>query len=123
MRATNPKARELRRNMPEAERRLWVRLKNRQLAGLRFRRQHPIGPYIVDFVCLGARLVVELDGGQHGEDDALAHDARRDRFIEDSGYRVLRFWNAEVARGIEDVLRKIHLTALDRMREIEALKG
>ena len=71
------RARKLRREMPDSERKLWWRLRLRQLEGCRFRRQHPIGPYILDFVCLERRFVIEVDGGHHGEPAQIEHDARR----------------------------------------------
>jgi very-short-patch-repair endonuclease len=82
-------ARHLRRTMTQAEASLWHHLRNRVLMGYKFRRQHPMGPYIVDFACLEKKLVVELDGSQHSE----AEDASRTKNIEAMGYRVLRFWN------------------------------
>jgi very-short-patch-repair endonuclease len=85
-------ARKLRRNMTESESRLWLALRNRQLDGLKFRRQQPIGSYIVDFVCHEAQLVVEVDGGQHAEADEAIRSTR----IESDGYRILRFWNHDV---------------------------
>ncbi len=114
MRRPNPNARRLRNDMPETERRLWSRLRLRQLGGFRFRRQHTIGPFIADFVCVEAMLVVELDGTQHGRDDAPARDAARDRFIEEQGYVVLRFWNEAVVRRMDDVLGEIHRVACER---------
>lgn len=88
-------AKALRSNATEAERKLWALLRGKKMAHLRFRRQQPIGPYIVDFFCPAAKLVVELDGGQHGEDARVAYDAARTRWLEDHGYRVLRFSNTE----------------------------
>lgn len=99
------KARELRRNSTDAERVLWNILRRRQVSGLRFRRQAPIGPYIVDFVCLENRLVIEVDGGQHGE--RLGYDAGRTAWLEDEGYRVIRFWNNQVLEEMEAVKDKI----------------
>ncbi len=93
IRKPNRQARNLRKTMPEAERRLWARLRNKQLGSFRFRRQHSIGRYVADFVCLEARLVIELDGEQHGLDAAQAYDAARTAFIEREGWQVLRFWN------------------------------
>ena len=93
-------ARGLRRNMTDAEQKLWRHLRHRQLAGHRFRRQCPIGPYIVDFVCLERRLVVEVDGGQHA---GSARDLRRDGWLGAQGFLVLRFWNNEVLEQIEGV--------------------
>jgi adenine-specific DNA-methyltransferase len=88
-------AKALRANATEAERKLWALLRGKKMARFRFRRQQPIGPYIVDFFCPAAKLVVELDGGQHGEDARVAYDAARTRWLENRGYRVLRFSNAE----------------------------
>jgi len=84
--------------MTEAERRLWRILARRQIAGRKFRRQHPIGRYIVDFVCLERRLIIEVDGGQH----AWESDDRQ-RWLEAEGYRVLRFWNNQVLTDLENV--------------------
>jgi len=89
------RARELRRDSTEAEHRLWSHLRNKSL-GVKFRRQHPIGPFIVDFFSLEAKLVVEIDGGQHDEDDKRRADESRTKFLEDRSYRILRFWNNEV---------------------------
>jgi very-short-patch-repair endonuclease len=102
------KAKTLRRQMTEPEKRLWWHLRHRlPVARSHFRRQVAIGPYIVDFCCFSARLVVEVDGGQHGFDDAIAHDARRTAYLQTHGFRVLRFWNHEVMRGIDIVLETI----------------
>ncbi len=87
-------ARHLRKNMTDAERFAWMRLRGRQIAGFRFRRQAPIGPYIADFVCFEAKLILELDGGQHAEQ--VGEDAARTRWFESEGFRVVRFWNHEV---------------------------
>ena len=87
--------------MTEAEQRLWQMLRSRQTEGSRFRRQVPIGGFIADFVCHAARLIVEIDGGQH--DPSSEAEARRTRFLEDEGYRVLRFWNNEVLDNPEGV--------------------
>ncbi len=99
------RARELRREMTDAERLLWSRLRRRQMFGDKFRRQQPLGPYIVDFVCLDKRLIVELDGGQHAEQQE--YDAERTRWLEEQGFRVLRFWNNQVFDEPESVLRVI----------------
>jgi len=96
-------ARHLRRNMTDAEREIWHHLRNRAFMGYKFRRQHPVGPYIVDFACPARRLVVELDGGQH---DA-AVDAERTRYLERCGYRLLRFWNNDVFKQQDAVLAAI----------------
>ncbi len=99
------RARELRENQTDAERLLWSRLRGRQLAGFKFRRQHPVPPFIVDFACIEARLIVELDGGQHAENASA--DARRTACIEREGFRILRFWNNEVLGNLEGVLETI----------------
>jgi very-short-patch-repair endonuclease len=93
--------------MSDAERKLWHSLRSRQIEGARFRRQHPIGSHIVDFVCLERRLVIEVDGGQHTEDDQMAHDVRRDRWLEGEGYRILRVPAVEVFQNIAGVLDTI----------------
>lgn len=98
-------ARQLRKNSTEAERVLWRHLRLRQLEGYKFRRQQPVGQYIVDFVCFETRLVIELDGGQHGEQ--VAYDAERSAWLQAQGFRVLRFWNHEVLQDIEAVKRVI----------------
>lgn len=102
-----PLARKLRKEMTPAERLLWSRLRDRRLAGFKFRRQVPVGPYIVDFLCAEARVIVEIDGGQHNFPDARAQDQERTRFLEAKGYKVLRFWNNEVLGNLEGVLTVI----------------
>jgi len=97
-------ARHLRGNMTDAERRLWLHLCGRQLDGCRFRRQHPMGPYVADFACLERRLIVEVDGGQH--DDGPS-DASRNEWFRTQGFSVLRFWNNDVLNRTEDVLEEI----------------
>ena len=95
------RARDLRRHMTEAEQQLWQMLRSRQTEGYRFRRQVPIGGFIADFACHAARLIVEIDGGQH--DPSSESEASRTRFLEGEGYRVLRFWNNEVLDNSEGV--------------------
>jgi very-short-patch-repair endonuclease len=87
--------------MTDAERRLWYLLRAHRFAGFKFKRQIPIGRYIVDFVCLAERLIIEVDGGQHADRDS---DVRRDQWLEDQGFRVLRFWNNEVLNNTDGVL-------------------
>jgi very-short-patch-repair endonuclease len=99
------KARQLRRDQTDAEQTLWARLRDRQLCGAKFRRQHPVGPFVADFCCPQRKLVVELDGGQHAEE--VAADHKRSRFLEEQGYRVLRFWNHDVLQNTEAVLERI----------------
>ena len=105
----NDFARELRTNATLPERILWSRLRKRLLGGFRFRRQRPIGPYICDFVCLSEKVIVELDGSQHVAQ--TAYDVRRDTLLRSNGFRVLRFWNADVLERLDVVLETIH-TAL-----------
>lgn len=94
-------AKDLRRRLTNAERLLWTHLRNKQLAGCKFRRQQAIGHYIVDFVCFEKKLVIEVDGGQHAVEKQK--DQIRDSWLETQGFRVLRFWNNEVLKNIEGV--------------------
>ena len=112
------RARDLRRHMTEAEQQLWQMLRSRQTEGYRFRRQVPIGGFIADFVCHTARLIVEIDGGQH--DPSSEAEASRTRFLEAEGYRVLRFWNNEVLGNREGVHAAI-ADALHRVTPTPAL--
>jgi len=98
------RARDLRSNPTEAEKRLWSAIRQRQIAGLRFRHQMPIGHWIVDFACPSHRLIVEVDGGQHA---GSSRDARRDGYLAARGWRVLRFWNNEVLDNLEGVVRAV----------------
>jgi very-short-patch-repair endonuclease len=102
-------ATELRRNTTDAERRLWAALRDRRLEGYKFRRQHPIGPFIVDFACTRHRLVIEADGGQH---DDSPSDARRTAWLEGRGWRVLRFWNNDILANTEGVVSTILQTLM-----------
>jgi len=106
--AQRQRARELRRGRTDAEARLWQRLRNRGLAGAKFRRQVPLGPFVVDFCCQEVGLIVDVDGGQHAE--RQREDAERTRRLEASGFRVLRFWNNDVLGQTESVLEKIQST-------------
>ena len=99
------RARRLRTQMTDAEQRLWRHLRARQMLGYKFRRQHPIGPFVGDFVCLQTGLVIEVYGGQHGE--LAAEDARRTRYLNRQGFRVLRFWNHEVLQHTDACLEMI----------------
>ena len=98
-------ARGLRKNLTDAENRLWLRLRQRQLGGFRFRRQVPLGPYVVDFACLAEKLVVEVDGGQHAE--RIEHDEMRSAWLVANGFCVLRFWNNDVLGNTDGVLQTI----------------
>jgi len=110
---STPRARDLRRQMTDAETLMWSHLRNRGLGGAKFNRQVPIAGYFADFACIDSKLVVELDGGQHA-DRAKADDART-KTLEAAGYRVLRFWNNEALSNIEGVLESI-------LREIKKTK-
>ncbi len=103
---TLQKAQALRHNQTNAEGLLWHYLRHKQLGGYKFRRQQPIGPYIADFACLPEKLLIELDGGQHAE--RTTSDQQRDRFLQEKGYRVLRFWNHEVFENCFGVLESIY---------------
>ncbi len=98
-------ARQLRSNQTDTEQHLWYHLRAHRLQGLKFKRQVPIGPYIVDFVCLHAGVIVEVDGGQHADD--ATYDGKRDDFLTKRGFTVLRFWNDEVLKQTEAVLARI----------------
>ncbi len=102
------RARKLRRDATRPEQKLWFRLRGTQMAGASFRRQHPVGPYVLDFYCPSAKLVVELDGDQHGTDKGLAHDAARTRFLNRKGIRVLRFANNDIKENLDGVCEGIY---------------
>ncbi len=102
------RARSLRRRMTEAERRLWWHLDRIPVPGTHFRRQAPIGPYIVDFTCHRPKVVIEVDGAQHGFDQHAQNDVVRTEWLESQGYRVLRFWNREILFQIDVVLDTIY---------------
>jgi len=99
------RARALRQDMTEPEKRVWRILRSGQIKGHKFRRQVPIGRYIADFVCHKARLIVEIDGGQH--DRSSCHEVERTEFLQNEGYRVLRFWNNEILENLDGVHRTI----------------
>jgi very-short-patch-repair endonuclease len=100
-------ARRLRRSATEAETRLWALLRGHRFLGVGFRRQMPIGPYVVDFLCPAVRLVIEVDGGGHAVDGTIARDEGRTAWLAARGYRVVRFWNHEVLRQADAVLDRI----------------
>lgn len=97
-------AKHLRSNQTDAEQRLWYHLRAHRFMKLKFRRQTPIGPFIVDFVCMEYKLIVEADGSQHGGDD----DARRDAWLKEQGFTVLHFWNNDILQQTDAVLERIH---------------
>jgi very-short-patch-repair endonuclease len=100
-------ARSLRKNMTDAEQMIWQCLRRKQVCGFRFRRQHPIDRFVLDFYCCEAKLAIELDGGQHNEPDARLRDKERTAHLQHYGIRVIRFWNTEVLENLEGVLEKI----------------
>ena len=101
------RCRELRESQTDAESKLWRCLKNRQLFGAKFRRQHPLKGYILDFYCPEAGLVVELDGSEHADEKRITHDQVRTQRLEEMNIWVIRFWNRDVLRNLEGVLLKI----------------
>jgi very-short-patch-repair endonuclease len=106
------RAQKLRATSTPAERRIWSILRAKRLAGLKFRRQHVVGNFIVDFVCLPARLIIEVDGDTHGDDEAALRDAKRTDEIEGFGYRVIRFWDHYVLNDPEGGIHEAILEAL-----------
>jgi very-short-patch-repair endonuclease len=101
-------AKTLRTNQTDAEQRMWYHLRAHRFMGLKFKRQKPLGHYIVDFVCVEQRLIIEIDGGQHAEQ--VEYDQHQDAWLRSQGYTVLRFWNNEVMQQLESVLEQIRLT-------------
>ena len=102
---TQRRATTLRRHATDAEVVLWQRLRRRQILGLRFRRQVPIGPYIADFACLESKIIIEIDGSQHLNSE---HDRVRDRFLRECGFRLLRYWSHDVLRETDAVMEAIY---------------
>jgi very-short-patch-repair endonuclease len=107
---SNHFAKRLRRDATLAEQKLWQQLRNRRLAGVKFRRQMPIGPYVVDFICLEQGLVIEVDGSQHGEQVNQIHDEARTAYLNQLGFRVIRVWNNDVLGRLNAVLDFIRLS-------------
>ncbi|WP_131871988.1 MULTISPECIES: endonuclease domain-containing protein [unclassified Bradyrhizobium] len=114
-------AKKLRENTTPHERMLWRALKDLPMDGSHFRRQAPIGPYVVDFFCPAKRLIIELDGGHHNEDATAARDLERQRWLENEGYRVIRFWNSEINADLTAVLERIYVE-LYGSREAETMR-
>lgn len=100
---TTEKARILRKNMTKQERILWTFLRKKNINNLKFRRQYPIGNYIVDFICNEKKLIIEIDGGQHNENKNITYDQERTKYLESKGYKVIRFWNNDIDNNIEEV--------------------
>jgi very-short-patch-repair endonuclease len=105
--STREFARTLRRKLTRAETILWSRLRRDQVDGYRFRKQHPVGPYVADFACLIAKLIVEVDGGTHSTDRERAYDRARDTYLRERGWRVLRVWNDDIYKNSDGVLEMI----------------
>ena len=104
-----PRARRLRRDMTDAEQKLWRHLKRLSLPHSHFHRQATVGPFFADFACHEARLIIEIDGGQHNEEKRSSADAARTAYLNAHGYRVLRFWNNDVLANVDGVLETIDL--------------
>jgi very-short-patch-repair endonuclease len=102
-------AKKLRANTTPHERTLWRALKELPMSGTHFRRQAPIGPYVVDFFCPAAHLIIELDGGHHNEDETAQKDRARQLWLEREGYRVIRFWNSDINSNLAGVLEQIYI--------------
>ena len=107
MKSPGDLARSLRKTPTRAEQTLWRLLRDRRFAGFKFRRQHPVGPYVLDFYCVSAKLAVEVDGDVHGIPSQKNHDVVRDAYLMKQGIRMLRFWNLELAGHMEGVLDTI----------------
>ena len=117
----NEIARKLRKSMTRQEVKLWVRLRELRALGFHFRRQSPIAGFIVDFECRRSRVVIEVDGNQHGFDEHRERDAARDRSLNDLGYRVLRFANYDIDRNMDGVLEMIHRAVTSDLNEVHRL--
>jgi very-short-patch-repair endonuclease len=113
---SHTKARNLRKKQTSAEQLLWSKLRSRGISGYKFRRQHPFEPYIIDFYCSEAHLAIEIDGGQHSEDEYHRRDVARSEFLEENGVRVIRFWNHEVIENLDEVLAEIAATLEEIMK-------
>jgi len=112
-------AKTLRRNLTDAEQKLWYHLRAHRFMGRKFKRQKPLGRYVVDFICLEEKLIIELDGGQHSEN--LEYDHERDSWLRSQGYTVLRFWNNELMNETESVLERIRLALFSEAISSETL--
>jgi len=106
--SSRDRGRRLRANSTDEERKLWRHLRAKRFDGFKFRRNHPLGPYFADFCCIKQRLIVELDGSQHGEPEEERKDAARTRYLSEQAYRVIRFLNEQVNRELDEVLEAIY---------------
>lgn len=116
------RAKAMRRVLTDAELKFWNEVRAHRLAGLSFRRQFPVGPYIVDFACPMHRLIVEIDGSQHGEEEAASRDAVRTDFLVANGWTILRFWNDDVLRDMDGVCAHLVATANVKTETMGALQ-
>ena len=107
MNKKNILARILRKNQTPQESKMWNILRNQQIRGCKFRRQYPIGEYIVDFVCKEIKLIIEIDGGQHNESDNITYDGKRTEYLNSKGYKVIRFWNNEIRENMQGVYHRL----------------
>ena len=105
---TRAYGRELRKSPTVAEEKLWPHLRRKQLGGYRFRRQHPVGPYIADFACVAQKLIVEIDGATHGDPDEIRYDEKRTAYLKSKGFRVARYGNEEIYKNMDEVLDDIY---------------
>lgn len=112
-------AREMRVGMTDAEALLWRLLRDRRIEGAKFRRQHPMGRYILDFYCVEKKLCIELDGGQHS--DAAGYDVQRDQWLNKQGIRVLHFWNNQMLMETESVMEMIYMTIIESKKNAPPL--
>lgn len=115
---TLKKARSLRKAMPKSEVILWQNLRREQLGGFKFRRQVPVGPFIADFACVEVRLIVEVDGATHAQDQEIAYDRRRTQFLEQQGWQVWRVLNTDIYEGLDGVLGLL-LLELERLKAVK----
>jgi very-short-patch-repair endonuclease len=116
---SSPRAKNMRQTMTNAEVILWSRLRRKQVHGVAFRRQHPIGPFIADFACWEARLVIEVDGPSHISDEAQANDAHRTDFLNQQGWQVLRVWNNDIYGNLHGVMDAISIRVWENLQAIE----
>ena len=108
LRQTISRAKLLRTNATLPEQKLWLYLRKSQLNGLKFRRQQPVGKYIVDFLCCSKKIIIELDGGHHNEQKNIEYDTDRDFFLTNEGYRVIRIWNNDIMNNIDEVMNYLY---------------
>ena len=107
MKPNTEKAKILRKNLTSQEQKIWNFLRTRTFYGLQFRRQYPIGNYIVDFICREKKLIIEIDGGQHNETKNCTYDNLRTKFLESLGFRVIRYWNSDIDNNIEGIFQDL----------------